>query len=395
MSPPSTRTFLLLGVASFFEGFDFIALTQVLPDLRAAWGLSEAQGGLLVGLANVGPVLAFLLIRKADELGRRRVLTWTIAGYTLCGLLSAAAPNAVFFAIAQLLARGFLIAEWATCFVYAAEVFPADRRGRTIGGLQAISAVGAIACAGLAPLLLQTPLGWRAVYVVGAAPLILLAWARRDLPESPRFVATRTPLFAIWSTSSRPRLVQVAILWFGTYAGSHVALTFWKEYAVHDARFTDAQVGQTLTIAAVISMPLVFLVGRVLDTLGRRRGAAIIYPLAAIGVYGAFTLQDPVGLTVSMTLVIAGCSAVLPVMEAYTTELFPADRRADAFGWANNLLGRLANVASPPLVGALAASIGWGGAVRWTSLALIGTLALLWAWMPETKARELEETAGM
>jgi MFS transporter, putative metabolite:H+ symporter len=392
MKPPRTLLFLL-GVATFFEGFDFLALTQVLPQLRATWGLDEQQGGLLVGVANIGPVLAFFLIRQADRLGRSRVLTWTIAGYTVCGLLSAAAPNAWAFAIAQLFARAFLIAEWATCLVYAAEVYPAEQRGRAIGLLQALAAVGAVVCAGLTPLLLSSPLGWRTVYVVGAIPLLLLGWARRGLPESPRFVASQAGLFDIWRSPSRGRMLQLAVLWAGAYTGTHLALTFWKEYAVNEALLSDAVVGRTLTIAAVVGMPFVFGVGSLLDTVGRKWGAAIIFPITAASVFGAFTLRDPVGLTVSMTGVIFGCSAVLPVLEAYNAELFPSERRGDAFGWSNNLLGRLANVVWPPIVGAVAVTVGWGDAVRWSAFALIGTLALLWWWLPETRGRELEDTA--
>jgi len=394
---PSPFLWAFLGVATFFEGFDFIALTQVLPELRAEWGLSEAQGGWLVGVCNIGPVLAFFLVRQADRVGRSTVLAWTIAGYTLGSLASGLAPTAWAFALAQLVARTFLIAEWAVCMVYAAEVWPADRRATAIGGLQALAAVGAVVCAALTPVLLQSPWGWRTVYFVGALPLALLAVARRAMPESARFVAPTapTPLGRILAGPWRGRVLQLAALWFFTYAGTHLALTFWKEYAIHEARLGDAAVGRTLAIASLVSMPLVFGVGRLLDRWGRRVGALLVYPVAATGVVGAFTLTDPVLLTVAMTLVIFGCSAVLPVLEAFTTELFPTEQRGDAFGWSNNLLGRQANVFLPPLVGWLAADLGWGPTVAASALFLGVALAGIWRWLPETRARELEETARL
>lgn len=392
---PSRALFAFLGAATFFEGFDFIALTQVLPDIRAEWGLTEAEGGWLVGVANVGPVLAFLLVRQADRVGRARVLAWTIAGYTLFGIASALAPTAWVFALAQLAARAFLIGEWAVCLVYAAEVWPAAERGRAIGALQALAAVGAVVCAAVTPTLLATPLGWRAVYLVGALPLALLAFARRALPESPRFAPPEapTPLGAILAGPYRGRVLRLAALWFLTYAGTHLGLAFWKEYAVAEARFTAAEVGRTLTIASLVAMPLVFGVGRLLDGIGRRRGAAVVFPLTALGVYGSYTFTDPVGLTVSMTLLVFGCSAVLPVLEAFTAELFPTASRGDAFGWSNNLLGRQAAVWLPPVVGALAGSFGWGPTVSPTAVFLLLALGGILAWMPETRARELEETA--
>ena len=37
------RLFAFLSVATFFEGYDFMALTQILPNLRASLGMNEAQ----------------------------------------------------------------------------------------------------------------------------------------------------------------------------------------------------------------------------------------------------------------------------------------------------------------------------------------------------------------
>lgn len=397
-SPPRSL-FAFLGAATFFEGFDFIALTQVLPDVRRTWGLDEAQGGWLVGVCNLGPIAAWLLVRQADRVGRSRVLTWTIAGYTLSSLATAAAPSAAWFAVAQLFARAFLIGEWAVCLVYAAEVYPAATRGRTIAALQGLAAVGAVLCAGLTPTLLHSPLGWRAVYVVGALPLGLLAWARRSLPESPRFLAqgapSPSPLLALVQGPYRGRVLRMATLWFLTYAGTHLALTFWKEYAVAEAHLTDGEVGRSLAIASVVAMPIVFVTGRVLDSIGRRRGAAILFPITAASVFGAFTLVDAGSLTLALCGVMFGVNAVLSVMEALTAELFPTEHRSDAFGWANNLLGRWANVLLPPIAGALAMRYGWGPTVAASGVALLFAVAGILAWVPETKARELEQTARL
>ncbi len=61
------RLLFFLGVATFFEGYDLFALTQILPELRRDWGLDERASGLLVGVSNVGAVAAFLLVRQADR----------------------------------------------------------------------------------------------------------------------------------------------------------------------------------------------------------------------------------------------------------------------------------------------------------------------------------------
>src|SRR3954462_12043708 len=104
LSSYQRRLFVFLGVASFFEGYDFFALTQILPNLRADLHVGIAGGGLLVGFINVGTILAFVLARKADRWGRKPVLTATIAGYTLFTFLSGLSPNVYVFAVLQMVA---------------------------------------------------------------------------------------------------------------------------------------------------------------------------------------------------------------------------------------------------------------------------------------------------
>jgi putative MFS transporter len=69
--------------------------------------------------------------------------------------------------------------------------------------------------------------------------------------------------------------------------------------------------------------------------------------------------------------------------------------RADAFAWANNLLGRIGYVAAPFLVGIGAQRFGWGNTVSMTAGALILALILVLWWLPETAGRELEETSAV
>jgi MFS transporter, putative metabolite:H+ symporter len=390
------KLLLFLSVATFFEGYDIFALTQILPELRREWTLSESASGLLVGLSNIGTIAAFLLVRQADRWGRKGVLSVTIVGYTVCSLLSGLAPNPWIFGAVQVVAKFFLIAEWATAMVYAAEDFPADRRGLVMGLTQSMASLGSIACAGLAPLLLKTDLGWRMVYFVGVIPLILVAIGRRSLQESSRFHAEdhrADRLLAIWGTEWRTRVLQLSLIWGLTYLCTQTAISFWKEFAVAERGMDNGAVGRAITLAAVGSMPFVFASGKLIDMVGRRVGAVVIFTVAAGGVLGAYTLEDPVALNISLGAAIFGVSAVLPVLNAWSTELFPTELRANGYAWSNNLLGRIGYVIGPVAVGWGAESFGWGPAVAATAFGPVAALALILLWMPETRGKELEETS--
>lgn len=409
-SPYQWRLFLFLSVATFFEGYDFMALTQLISNFGApeVWDLDRAEKGYLVTFINLGTVLAYVLVRRADDWGRKRVLTITIVGYTIFTGLSGLAPGVYWFAGIQLVARTFLIAEWAIAMVIAAEEFPASRRGMVIGVILAFNSLGAIVCAGVVPVLLELPVPglepaerWRSAYFVGVVPLVLIAFARRSLRETRRFeelkatIDPKRSLLHIFRTPYRKRLLQMSAIWLLTYVCTHNAVTFWKDFVLQERGFTNSQAGNAIAIAAIAAMPLVFLSGRLLDWIGRRRAAIVIFILGALGIAGCYGLHGFWPMTGALVFGIYGSSAVPQVLNAFTTELFPTSVRGDAFAWANNLIGRIGYVFSPAAVGTAANSVGWGPAVTGTVVFLLAGLVLILVMLPETRGRELEETAAV
>jgi putative MFS transporter len=400
LDPYQHRLLAFLGVASFFEGYDFIALTQILPNFRADMHVGKEIAGAIVALINVGSVIAYFLIRAADRWGRRRVLTTTIFGYTGMTFLSGLMPGPWTFAVCQMLARIFLIGEYATSMVIAAEEFPAKRRGGAIGTVAAFSSLGAIVCAGVVPVLLRTPFGWRAVYFVAILPLLVVAYARRGLRETRRFAA-REPdaeqgsLLRIWSTPHRRRVIELGVIWFVSYIATQNAVLFWKDFAVTERGLTDRQVGFCISVAAVVALPLVFFVGRFLDRFGRRPGAAVVFTAGAIGTFGCYTLHGLLPLTLALVFGIFSSSAFLPILNTLSTELFPTDIRAEGFAWANSLLGRIGYVISPLVVGRLSEEYGWGPVIRTTAVFPLIAIALIYWLLPETRGRALEDTAAL
>ena len=400
LSSYQRRLLLFLSVASFFESYDFFALTQILPNLRADLQIGVRWSGALVGFINCGTILAFVLARKADRWGRKPVLTATIVGYTLFTFLSGLSPNVYVFALLQMIARIFLIAEWSTSMVIAAEEFPAKGRGTVIGVVSAAGGFGAIVCAGVVPILLRTAYGWRSVYFVSLLPLVVLAIARRGLRETSRFSEQSVPekqesLFAIWSTSHRWRVIQLAVIWFLTYICTQNAVTFWKEFAVSERGMSDAQVGNAVKLAALASMPLAFAAGKLLDVVGRKNGATLIYASTIAGVIGAYSAHSAGGLTVSLVFAVLGVNTVLTVLNAFTTELFPTQYRGSAFAWSNNLIGRIGYCLSPTVVTMLVPVYGWGPTLTVTTVFPLLALIVIWLVLPETRGRELEETASL
>ncbi len=394
------RLFVFLSAASFFEGYDFIALTQILPNFRAAMGVGKDTIGDMLALINLGTVVAFAFIRSADRFGRKSVLTATIAGYTTMTFLSGLAPTPWAFAVCQMLARIFLVTEYVTSMIVISEEFPATRRGTAIGVVAAFSSFGAIVCAGLVPLLLESRYGWRTVYLVAIIPLLGVAYARRGLKETRRFTETvaepsARSFFHVWRTPHRKRVVELGVVWCVAYIATQNTVTFFKDFAVNERGLSDKQVGLSIGVAALVALPLVFYVGKMLDSLGRRPAAAIVFTAGAIGTWCSYTVAGQGLLTVSLVFGIFSASAFLPVLNAFSTELFPTDMRADGFAWANSLLGRIGYVLSPIVVGHLAVRFGWGPVIRTLAIFPLMGIGLVYWLFPETKGMSLEETSAL
>jgi putative MFS transporter len=148
-------------------------------------------------------------------------------------------------------------------------------------------------------------------------------------------------------------------------------------------------------IAALGSLPLVFGSGKLLDAVGRKRGAVVIFCAASGATLLAYLAHDFWWLTLGLTGGIFAASACLPVLNAFTLELFPTELRADAFGWSNNLLGRIGYVLGPFLVGLFAEQHGYGPTIAVSAIFPLIALALILTRLPETGGKELEETSAL
>jgi putative MFS transporter len=84
---------------------------------------------------------------------------------------------------------------------------------------------------------------------------------------------------------------------------------------------------------------------------------------------------------------------VLTVLNTFMTELFPTEVRGNAAAWSNNLIGRVGYCLSPLAIGQVVGQYGWGLPLRVTTIFPLVALGLIFWLLPETNAKELEDTA--
>jgi len=407
--PPllSRRQWSLLGlvsVVSLFEQYDVYLFSLNLAHIQRELGIDEGQLGLLGGLVRAGALGAVLVTLAADRFGRRRLLLVTVLAYTVLTGATAFAPNATWFVACQMLARVFSAAETMLAVVVIAEEFDAEHRGWGIGALGAITACGAGLAAVLFGFVDLLPGGWRSLYLVGLVPLLTLAWWRRSMPETDRFLALErergaelratpalTPFVALLRAYPRRLAALATAVWLIGLAAAP-AMFFAPKY-LQDAHGWSPGWIATLNFVggffAVIGNPLA---GWLSDRFGRRPVTAAFTALGALATIGFYASG---GLVVAplWVLMIFGTLGSEVTLSAYGAELFPTSQRSTASGVRSfaNTLGIVAGLA------AVSVLFGFFGS-NWTAILALSGAALLAALLvrlgfPETSGRTLEEIA--
>ncbi len=204
--PSERRLLLLLGAASFFGQYDTQLFSLLLVQIQEELAIPEATVGYLGSLTRLGALPAFAVVIVADRVGRRAVLLWTIAGYTLATAATALSPNYAWFVACQVVSGMFLTAEFLLALIVVVEEFRPSNRGWGIGVLGALAIAGRGLAVGLFAFVDDMPFGWRGLYAVGIVPLLFLTVMRRRLPETGRFraLAEDLPDEGFWIRSLEP-----------------------------------------------------------------------------------------------------------------------------------------------------------------------------------------------
>lgn len=390
----------VLSATSFFDGFDSSIKGLALTQIRDTFSLTKGAASALFAVIYLGALPAMLITRWADRIGRRNLLIWSVFGYMSFSGLTALAPNAQWFMAFQFVQQLFLVAESAIVWTMAAEELPADSRGFGFGILGMNTALGTgMAAIVWGGFLEPNGVSWRWLFVVAIPPLLLVSFLRRRLPESRRFEAARDQgklaerWHAILGPGVRRWLWLVVITTFLTQL-TQQASTFTIDFLETDRGLSVAAANFMLVFAGLPGIPIMVAAGALSDRFGRRLVGCGFALASVLGAVGFFWLPGGIPVLLPcMSLTLVGQLGAWPVLQTYTSELFPTALRSSASSWANTagVLGRSASLAiAAPLLAITSQS---------TTATLLGigplvAIVLFAVSFPDTHGRELEEITG-
>ena len=401
-----------LGVTWILDGLEVTlvsSLSGVLGDPRAL-GLSAAQVGAAGSVYLVGEVVGALVFgRLTDSLGRKRLFTVTVGLYCAATLASGLAWNLASFALFRFLTGAGIGGECAAVNSAVQELIPARRRGVTDLAINGSYWAGAgLAALGSVALLnerfVPTWLGWRLAFVIGGVLALVVIYARRFLPESPRWlmthgrpeeaehivsgieagVARRRPLPPFQSAKSAMSFVRrrhsgladtfrallrlypwrsvLALTLMATQAFCYNAIFF--TYGLILTRFYHTApnaVGWYLLPFAVGNLLGPLLLGRLFDSVGRKRMISWTYAIAGVllvltGWLFAAGRLDATTQTIAWTVTFFFASAAASAAYLTIGESFPLETRAMAIALFYAAGTGIGGVAAPAIFGALIGS---------------------------------------
>jgi MFS transporter, PHS family, inorganic phosphate transporter len=188
------RTVIISGVGFFTDAYDLFVIGTVATLVATQWNLSTLQTSWVTGAAILGAFIgAFAFGRLADVLGRKKVYV-TVAVIMILGAIGSAFAPSFFFLVAARLVLGFGIGgDYPVSAVYMSEYSNRQDRGRLVGLVFSMQALGLIVGPLVALLLLSSGVGdglvWRILLGLGAIPAAAVVYLRSKMPESPRYLA--------------------------------------------------------------------------------------------------------------------------------------------------------------------------------------------------------------
>jgi len=390
--------FVLLCIATSFEGFDTNLSTLLLPKLGDEFGAAPDTLGFILSLIGFGTMASFFVVRLADRYGRKPVIVASIAGYGVLTLATYFSNSLWQFAALQFGARMLMVTQLAVAYVMLSEELPADLRGRANGLLGAAGSAGAAMPALFLAPLAASSWGWRALFLLGSLPLLLVPLFVTKVRETRAFEARRASASdadffgqarLLFGPALRRRTVAMSAVWFIINFWSAAVAFFFYYYVMSERSWVDAD----LQLVAPAALPFAFagymIAGWLMDAIGRRR-AAIVY--LVLGAAVAMTCYQATG-----WWTIAACWVSLQTLmgvwvvgTTLTAELFPTEVRAAASGLTLSLIGRLGFVLAPSVTGVLAVWLdSTGSAVSLLALVNLLAIPILVFAIPETRGVDL------
>lgn len=444
-SPALVLVLVVVLLAGALFGYDQGVISGALEGIQRSFKLSPLLVEVVTSWVTLGALVGSLAGGElADRLGRRRALRAAALLFCAGALVEAFAPGVLVLVAGRLLV-GFGVGVAAVAApLYAAELAPADKRGRFVSAYQLAITIGIF----LSYLIDQALAGghqWRIMLGISAVPGFLLLLAVLGAVESPRWLVRmgrrdearamikrarpwvdpevrlasidaslrNEPPHASWGEVfapawRRPLVIGIGLAVFQQITGIN-AIIYYSDKIFAAAGFATAaeQTQATTWAIGAVNVLATLIAIAFIDKLGRRplllaglvgmcvSLAAVGFAFRSLGDPGASTaVAGTVTLVALVVFIVSFAFSLGPVTWTVINEIFPGRVRGRAVAVATAVNWGSAFLVSEfflTLVGAIGISATFG------LFAFFCVVGGLWVWrqVPETKGRSLEQIQAL
>lgn len=379
--------------------YDSITFGNLLPFIQKSFDWSTATASYIATLVSAAALVFALVVGPLIDLfGRRLALFVTTAGAALSSGLAALAIGPISLIMFRSLS-GFGQSEQAVNAAYLNEVFTARRRGFLYGVVQAGWPIG-VMLSSLAAVVLEPRIGWRGVFLVATAPLLIILVFRIWLKESPFFLkmqyirklrdsgaeegaraaaeqwgleaatARRKNTYAeLFAPGLRKQTISVAMMFFLKLIGDSQMTILATTVLSHGKGINLSSALWTVLVGNAVAFVGYLVMGYAGDRIGRRETVIVCEILAALATaYLLIAAHGLVEIVVFYSLELFFAQGAAAPLFAYIGESYPTRVRGSGAALIN-VAGPVGGIVGPLLYATLqsaglsAATAGISGAV--------------------------------
>lgn len=372
--------FIFAFVSLVIDGVDIMLLSFSLTSLKAEFGLTTFQAGMLGSASLAGMALGGISGGWAcDKFGRVRTIAWSVVFFSIMTCILGMTQSYEQFMVLRFIGAFGLGSLYMACNTLMAEYVPTKYRTTVLGTLQTGQTVGYIVATLMAGAIIPEH-GWRMLFYVTIIPAAFALIFMRFVPEPAAWQEAKiklaqgihlqpentghvkaTPvksesiykrifgnmqhrkMFLFWMTTA-------AFLQFGYYGVNNWMPTYLEtELNMNFKSLTGYMVGAyTAMILGKI------LAGYAADKLGRK--VTFVFGTVATAAFLPVIIFFNTPENIAYLLVTFGFLYGIPygVNATYMAESFSTDVRGTAIGGAYNM-GRLGAAIAPATIGMIAA----------------------------------------
>ena len=401
----------LVAAGMLMDSIDVYVGSAVASSALSTGWSTVAQNSLFLSAGFLGLLVGSLLAGFIGDLRGRKtayqINLLLFGGFTLLGAL---APNMAILSVCRLGAGLGLGAEIVTGFSMVNEFAPIKHRGRWSAIVSLVANTGVplamLLCAWIIPRW-----SWRPLFVGIGLAAALIWYLRRDIPESPRWLALHGRMdeaiqvvelleadngrggSSSDSASGSARAGREGVEASAKASGSVVrglivatvavsatnvcsyAFTSWVP-TILLKRGINLSGSLWISTLMMLGAPLGCLIGSLLlDRIGRKRIIVTAFLLTAVfGLLYAAQTSQVTAILVGILLMASLYVLMSSVVAVYAPELFPTTVRFRCVGIAN-AVAKLCNVLMPVLIGAMLSA--WGSTSIFVTISLVALASML------------------